>query len=630
MVKLTLALGLLAASLAATALAYRSDVEIFTPELKDSVKFNVYDEPDNTVSDKASIATAYLNQSHKIPLGNIKITDAYTSMQSGITHVYVRQVIGGVEVSNAVGNVNINRQGKVVSSSHSFASANAVEKIKRSKPTLSTRADDTMSIRKALGSLASYVKTDISAADIDKVTVSSPSSFSSGESERHLGNIPSHAAVTGSATAKRTYIQTANGSLVPTWNIVLNQGTNWWNAHIDTDTNKVASINNWVSSSESYSVFPRTVNDPIEGKRQLVSDPASTSASPKGWVSSGTTVGNNVWAQNNPTGGDAWKNNYRPKAASGNRFDYPLDFSKAPPSYVDAAITQLFYTVNTMHDLSYIYGFDEAAGNFQDVNYSGRGLGNDAVVAFAQDGSGTDNANFATPPDGQNGVMRMYVFTETNPNRDGDFEQDIVAHEFTHGISNRLTGGPSNTDCLNTLEAGGMGEGWSDTVANILRIRSTDTRAKNIILGEYVVGRGIRNYPYSTSTAINPSTYAYLNKSTYREVHAVGEVWAEILYEVVWNLIDAHGIAADLFSHDLSKGNSLALQILLDGMKLQPCNPTFVTARDAIIQADQNLTGGKNKCAIWKGFSKRGLGPRASGTSGGTNHVEDSTAPAGC
>ncbi|KAJ1942077.1 hypothetical protein EC988_006587, partial [Linderina pennispora] len=330
----------------------------------------------------------------------------------------------------------------------------------------------------------------------------------------------------------------------------------------------------------------------------------------------------------NPSGGDTWENNHRPSAKDG-AFDFPLDLTQEPSKYIDAAITQLFYTVNSMHDLSYLYGFDEAAGNFQDENYSGKGKGKDYVVAFAQDGSGTDNANFATPPDGQNGVMRMYIWTQTTPNRDGDLQQDIVAHEFTHGISNRLTGGPSNADCLNDGEPGGMGEGWSDTVANLLRIKSGDKRTRDMEMGVYSYGKGIRNYPYSTSTTTNPNTYKTLDDPNYQEVHAIGEVWAEILYEVIWNLIDDNGIADDIFAHDLTKGNSIALQIILDGMKLQPCNPTFIDARDAIIQAEDNLTKGKNKCAIWKAFAKRGLGPKASGKSGST-HTEDKSLPEGC
>jgi hypothetical protein len=44
------------------------------------------------------------------------------------------------------------------------------------------------------------------------------------------------------------------------------------------------------------------------------------------------------------------------------------------------------------------------------------------------------------------------------PQRDGALENDIVTHEYTHGITNRMTGGGTGR-CLQTTEAGGMGEG---------------------------------------------------------------------------------------------------------------------------------------------------------------------------
>ncbi|KAJ1883834.1 hypothetical protein LPJ66_010901, partial [Kickxella alabastrina] len=117
-------------------------------------------------------------------------------------------------------------------------------------------------------------------------------------------------------------------------------------------------------------------------------------------------------------------------------------------------------------------------------------------------------------------------------------------------------------------------------------------------------------------------------------VHAKGEVWAEIYYEVLWNLIDAHGFSDDLFSHDLTKGNVLALQLLVDGMKLQPCMPNFIDARDAILLADRQLTGGENQCHIWKGFSKRGLGVDAEllfdSPWGGGSRTEDFKLPKEC
>ena len=35
----------------------------------------------------------------------------------------------------------------------------------------------------------------------------------------------------------------------------------------------------------------------------------------------------------------------------------------------------------------------------------------------------------------------MFLWDFTNPMRDGAIENDIVVHENTHGISNRMTGG---------------------------------------------------------------------------------------------------------------------------------------------------------------------------------------------
>jgi len=106
------------------------------------------------------------------------------------------------------------------------------------------------------------------------------------------------------------------------------------------------------------------------------------------------------------------------------------------------------------------YGFDEVSGNFQQHNFGRGGEEGDAVIANAQDGSGFNNANFMTPPDGQNGRCRMYIWNTANPYRDGDLEAGIVIHELSHGLSIRLTGGPANSGCLGWGESGGMGEGW--------------------------------------------------------------------------------------------------------------------------------------------------------------------------
>ena len=149
-------------------------------------------------------------------------------------------------------------------------------------------------------------------------------------------------------------------------------------------------------------------------------------------------------------------------------------------------------------------------------------------------------------------------------------------------------------------------------------------------------GTGIRNYMYSSNSTTNPSTYKTLDRPGYWGVHAIGEVWAEFLFVMTQRLVEKYGFSSTLFPpEDVSEpndyyvkpqsldaagrpvplvpkhGNTLALQLVIDAMKLQPCRPSFFNARDAIIQADQIRTGGQNACLIWKAFAERGLGEDA-------------------
>ncbi|MFN8442834.1 MAG: M36 family metallopeptidase [Caldilineaceae bacterium] len=206
--------------------------------------------------------------------------------------------------------------------------------------------------------------------------------------------------------------------------------------------------------------------------------------------------------------------------------------------------------------------------------------------------------------------------------RDGAFDNNVIIHEYGHGLSTRLTGGPGNSNCLDAIESGGMGEGWSDFLALALTAKVTDTATTSMFVGRWLggysaVGPGFRHYPYTTDLNVNPQTFAYTDLSS--EVHDVGEIWASMLWEVYWNLVNKHGFAPDLL--DANSGNHLALQLVIDGMKLQPCSPTFVDARDAILAADLADTGGANQCQIWEGFAKRGLGYSAD--AGTSDDVQD-------
>ena len=362
------------------------------------------------------------------------------------------------------------------------------------------------------------------------------------------------------------------------------------------------------TSHASYNAVPLPNTTPLSGFR-TVFNPASIAASPSGWNSNGvntyqTTQGNNINAAIGTNRGTSdslfnFKSNWN-----------PLE-SPSSPANQQASLVHVFYLLNTVHDIMYQFGFTPKAGNFQVNNFGKGGLGNDAVIVNGQSSSGTNNANFATPPDGQSGVMNMFLWTLTSPGRDGSLDSVIPIHEYTHGISNRLTGGPSNVACLQTLEAAGLGEGWSDAVAVYLTRQSTDTRNTNVPLGWYVIGgsptgNGIRRFPYSTNMQTNPLVFSWLQTDT--EIHRMGEIWSTMLYELFWNLVDQIGFTTNWLDATQVKGNIVALQIVIGGMMMQPCNPTFTDARDAILQAELNFYRGQYQCAIWRAFAKRGLG----------------------
>lgn len=192
---------------------------------------------------------------------------------------------------------------------------------------------------------------------------------------------------------------------------------------------------------------------------------------------------------------------------------------------------------------------------------------------------------------------------------DGDFDNGIIAHEYGHGISIRLTGGADMAGCLGNIEQ--MGEGWSDWFGMMLTIEPGDlgTDGRGIgtfATGELTTGGGIRPLRYSTDFNINNATYATTNNSSISEPHGIGFVWATMLWDLNWALINKYGFDPDVYNG--TGGNNIAMQLVIDGLKLQGCYPGFVDGRDAILQADQLFNNGDNQCLIWNVFAKRGLG----------------------
>ena len=369
--------------------------------------------------------------------------------------------------------------------------------------------------------------------------------------------------------------------------------------------------------------IPGTTQAALTNRQLVTLSALSTNASPNGWINDGDTEtkGNNVDAHTDLNSDDLPD---LPRPSATNRvFDFPIDFTQSPGTYREAAVVQLFYWCNWYHDRLYDLGFTEAAGNFQDDNFGRGGAGGDAVQADAQDGSGVDNANFSTPADGEPGRMQMYVFIDPEPDRDGDLDATVILHEHTHGLSNRLVGGGVG---IFELQPAGMGEGWSDFYGMSLVAPAGADPHANYPEGAYLTYQlgglrqnyyyGIRRYPYSTDKFINPLTFKDIDPSQADphpgvpispifggapadEVHDQGEVWCVTLWGARANLTDKLGY---------DDGNRMILQLVTDGMKLSPPNPTFIEARDAIIQADEIDTGGDNRNELWLAFADRGMG----------------------
>lgn len=526
----------------------------------------------------------------------------------------------------------------------------------------------------------------------------------------------------------------------------------------------------------NYRAYDTPIESPNHGSRTLITDPADSLASPYGWHdtdgSAGAeqtiTSGNNVLAQddfdgNNNTSG------FSPDGGTNLNFDFTLDFTQDPNVNIPSAenlsssITNLFYWNNLIHDIFYHYGFTEASGNFQENNYGRGGSGGDYVFADAVDGSGSNNATFATPSDGNNPRMSMFLWssggsssttfdvtspssvsgtysvvpgnfgpssynisgdlalvddgsangsegcgTLTNgssvsgkiavidrgncqfgtkalnaqnagaiavlicnnvsgapitmspgndggsvtipavmisqgdcatiraalpgvsatldrvntPDLDGSFDNGIIAHEYGHGISNRLTGGRFSAGCLGNTEQ--AGEGWSDFFGLVLTHEAGDTRNTPRGIGTYAInqptsGDGIRPFPYTADMTENPSTYDDIK--TFSVPHGVGSVWCTMLWDMYWDLVDLYGYDPDLING--SSGNNIAIQLVMDGLQLQPCSPGFTDARDAILLADQINYNGIHQCLIWEAFARRGLG--ASASQGSSNSRSDGT-----
>lgn len=294
-----------------------------------------------------------------------------------------------------------------------------------------------------------------------------------------------------------------------------------------------------------------------------------------------------------------------------------------------------FYLANTYHDYlqkDRAIRFTPQAGNF---TAAGGDPVNQQVLDGADSDSGMpdlnhiDNANMNTPPDGIPPVMQMYLwhlpgypddYDPYNPTS-GAFDASVLLHEYTHGLSNRLVVDADGNSTLNSLQAGSMGEAWSDYYAMDYLVthhfQKDTAKDGQVFEGQYLMGgqkdtKG-RLVPFRSmamdcpvgskskacrdtyNPGVNPpGGYTYADLVTIggtAEVHSSGEVWAQTL----WDIRKAFG-------------HSVADTVITRGMSLSANDPSMLDMRNAILQADLVAYGGKHTAGLWKIFAKRGMG----------------------
>ncbi|KXK02066.1 MAG: peptidase M36, fungalysin [Acidobacteria bacterium OLB17] len=608
-------------------------------------------------------------------IDSLKIAADYTNPDGNLSFVELDQEINGVPVFRGEVKAGFTKQGEMIRVINNLA------------PGLdgSAISNDFGHALEAVKAGARHINVDPATLDLVEDAANSDAlkmTFGKGDS---------------ATTAEKMYFPTEPGVAVPAWRVLIWQpvnafyiivdahtGTMLWRKNITEDQTQSATYSVYTNPNAMINVadnpFPMTPGPLTPNGAQgaaisrssitRIGNEAPYQFNNNGWITDGVTVtdGNAIQAGLDRDGADGVDPNSEASSASRNfsyvfnpynpntnTGDQPVPAQQTYPgsAYQQGSITQLFYITNWYHDELYRLGFTEQARNFQQDNFGRGGVGGDRVRGEGQDTSGTNNANFSTPADGGRGRMQMYLWSGPNPDLDGNFDADVVIHEFSHGLSNRLHGNGSG---LSLNMSRGMGEGWgdfyghsllsepTDPINGIYTTGSYDTYLSSGFVNNYYYGirrfpKAVRSFTGSNGKPHNPLTFADADQtqlnvsdgafprgpfgsSTADQVHNLGEIWSSALWEVRARFVQRLGWAV---------GNRKTLQLVTDGMKLAPLGPTFLSERDAIIAAAQGSAlapeAGVDAVDIWAGFATRGIGYSASiqnvGTGGGTTRVTE-------
>ena len=266
------------------------------------------------------------------------------------------------------------------------------------------------------------------------------------------------------------------------WKTLVESDRGWFEVVVDARSGKVLSRSSYAAYAPEGNVY--TVAHPDLGSQHIVSF-AGAAFDNAGWVSGTTTAGNNANVYEDLNNDDVAE--YQPQTPplgdpAYQHFDYTFTNALATSGGTDittdrdAALTQAFYWINFLHDYYYGLGFDEPAGNFQDDNFGRGGIAGDGMLVEVHNGftANPETSNTQTPP-----LQHPRMELEVNGTDDGAMDEDLISHEYTHGVSNRLLNGEATGGGLPFgPQTWALGEGWSDFMSTSI----TD----DPIAGEYI------------------------------------------------------------------------------------------------------------------------------------------------
>ncbi len=348
----------------------------------------------------ASVVAQFL-QSHGVgatTVASLKVAAQDRVSRGGITHIHMEQEVFGLRVAGAYAKASLDDRGQLIHIIQNLAEVPAAGVVP-------ARADERQALRAALRSLYPALTEDPAAVG-------------------RQGNVTTFAASAffhASPTVEKVAIAMTSGALkagflVETWS---QKGNLLHDTLVSGDGRVLAT--ELRTNTDKYNVF--TI-DPLKTPQAVVDGPgAGNDESPVGWLFSGTqsTVdisGNNAHAYLDTDGNNRPDKGGDPVANGEFLSVADLTASPTTPTNKNVAVQNLFYLNNVLHDVLYKHGFTEAAGNFQADNFGNGGRDRDPVNAEAEDGSGTDNANFATPRDGRPPRMQMFLWTGAGPDHE--------------------------------------------------------------------------------------------------------------------------------------------------------------------------------------------------------------------